>query len=333
MAICTVYLSFVTGNMQAFFAEFMPQYPALGNSQLVNVIIVLPVAAGLTLMPNLRALGPISEVATLILFTAFGVLAILLAQNYDHNDGISILTRVDWMRAPMAICGILYTFEGICIVLPLEGAMKERAGFRSRFTSVYALITVLYICIGSSCVFFLGLITDGSITAFLAEHSDEFSGYMLVTIANLLVSVAVLLSYALAMFPCIELCCQALERVDRGNTLEAGEDEEDWWGGSMAYGPYDTPVLRLSLLASTVVIAVAIPNVQQLIGLAGAIAGSVTALIVPPLLDLKFLERGLTLKKALAYILLCLGIIFGTTGAVAALYDIYQSWFEHAGNR
>lgn len=313
--------------MQAFFAEFLPLYPALGHSQLLNILIVLPVAAGLTLMPNLRALGPISEVAMLILFAAFGVLGILLAQNSDHNVNEPILTRVDWLHAPMAICGILYTFEGICIVLPLEGAMKERASFRSMFSSVYALITVLYVCIGSSCVYFLGAITDGSITAFLAGHSDEFSGYLLVTIANLLVSVAVLLSYALAMFPCIELWCQALERRDRGDTLEADEEEEVWWGGSMAYGPYDTPVLRLSLVAATVVVAVAIPNVQQLIGLAGAVAGSVTALVVPPLLDIRFLEPGLSRKNVLAYFLLCLGIIFGTTGVVAALYDIYQSWF------
>jgi hypothetical protein len=86
-------------------------------------------------------------------------------------------------------------------------------------------------------------------------------------------------------------------------------------------------VLRLSLVFATVVAAVAIPNVQQLIGLAGAVAGATTALIVPPVLALKYLaEDGASARKKLVeYFFLSLVVIFGFLGAVASLYDIYKT--------
>jgi proton-coupled amino acid transporter len=173
-------------------------------------------------------------------------------------------------------------------------------------------------------------VTNGTVTAFLLDHADEYRADVLVTLASLLVSLAVLGTYGLTVFPCIELWCQAKERKDRGDTLEPVPEEDDWWGGSLAYGPYDTPTLRLSLVALTVIAAVAVPKVNELIGLAGALAGASTALIIPPLLELHFAEQdsgktGLSWIKLRTYFLLILGITFGIVGTVAAVYDIYEA--------
>jgi proton-coupled amino acid transporter len=247
MSICTVYLSFVSGNLQSFFKAFLPQqqkpFTMLGEQGAWSVALVLPVVIGLTLVPNLKALGPISEIAMKVLFLAFALLTVVLIQNAftnevdgtddeedgQHDDNSWSVMSVNWLHAPMAICGILYTFEGICIVLPLEAAMRERTNFRTLFTKAYAGITILYTCIGVSCVLVFGNVSDGSVTAFLMNHSDQYNGYILVNAANLLVSLAVLLSYALAMIPCIELWCQARERKERGDVLEPDDEEEDWW--------------------------------------------------------------------------------------------------------
>jgi proton-coupled amino acid transporter len=327
MAICTIFLSFVSNNTQAFFHNYVPEAHVLGASKAINIVLVVPIAAFLTLLPNLRALGLVSEIATIIFFSALGVLGAVLALNFDLRP--DEYPSVDWIKAPMAVAGILYSFEGVCIVLPLEATMRDRDLFLPIFTKSYVLITITYAMIGTLCVWVLGYVEDGSVTAFLASNSGKYEGVLLVTIANLLVAAAVLMTYALTMFPCIELWCQAKERKVRGDTLEPDIDEDDWWGGSLAYGPFDTPILRLSLVACTFIAAVAIPNVKELIGLAGAVAGASTALIIPPLIALKFEKEEnpeLNWYKIEKYLLVAVGVIFGVFGAASASYDIYKSF-------
>ena len=55
--------------------------------------------------------------------------------------------------------------------------------------------------------------------------------------------------------------------------------------------PGDSLQLRSLLVLSTYIIAVVVPNVQSLISLAGAVAGSSTALLIPPLLELAWIEH------------------------------------------
>lgn len=327
MAICTVFLSFCSNNTQAFFHNYVPGVEVLGASKALNIMLILPIAIFLTLLPNLHALGPVSEIAIIILVSAFGILGVVLALNFDQRP--TEMPTIDWVKVPMAVSGILYSFEGICIVLPLDATMRNRQRFIPIFTQAYVIITIIYAVIGASCVYVLGFVDDGSITAFLSSHPDKYNCDLLVTIANLLVSAAVIATYALTMFPCIELWCQAQERKARGDTLESDISEEDWWGGSLAYGPFDTPALRLSLIACTVIAAIAVPDVKQLIGLAGAVAGAVTALIFPPLLALHFelLERPeMSWCKIEKFLLLSVGIVFGIFGTAAAIYDIYKSF-------
>ena len=55
--------------------------------------------------------------------------------------------------------------------------------------------------------------------------------------------------------------------------------------------PGDSPQLRATLVVTTYTIAVIVPNVQALISLAGALAGSSCALIIPPILELAWLRH------------------------------------------
>ena len=55
--------------------------------------------------------------------------------------------------------------------------------------------------------------------------------------------------------------------------------------------PGDSLTLRSGLVLMTYLVAVAIPNVQSLISLAGALAGSSTALLIPPVLELAWIRQ------------------------------------------
>jgi proton-coupled amino acid transporter len=95
----------------------------------------------------------------------------------------------------------------------------------------------------------------------------------------------------------------------------------------------------------TYVVAVAVPNVQSLISLAGALAGSSTALLIPPALELAWVYQsgarhiGEALeatsintattnpwKVGRCYVLLIGGFIFMVIGTVASIADIFEAY-------
>jgi solute carrier family 36 (proton-coupled amino acid transporter) len=85
-------------------------------------------------------------------------------------------------------------------------------------------------------------------------------------------------------------------------------------------------------------VAVAIPNVQSLISLAGALAGSSTALLIPPALELAGLRLEQQQPGAVptggnhqwavhrCYLLLMGGFIFMLIGTIASIADILHAY-------
>lgn len=128
--------------------------------------------------------------------------------------------------------------------------------------------------------------------------------------------------------------------------------------------PGDSLFLRVGLVLVTFLVAVIIPNVQVLISLAGALAGSSTALLIPPMLELALIDHlerkpdiaspkdplpsqqrtpntvslgclcqfnisGAFWKRKLKNLfLLCVGFIFMLIGAYASISDIISIWFS-----
>ena len=333
LAVCTVFVSFIGENSRSFFAAYAPEWKLLSTSEAFNIALAAPAIGGLVLIPNMKSLGPVSEIAIVLLLAAFAVLGVVSVENYPTRP--SSLPSTNWGQVPIAICAILYSFEGICIVMPLEASMKQRKKFDDVFSAAYLVVTVVYCCVGSLFVWVFGSVESGSITAFLMNHEDRYEGDSLVALANFLVCASVVGTYPLIMFPCIELRCQSLERSSSNNnttegipstsTVEEEEDDDDFW--LAAYGPYDTPALRLGLVASTFFAALVIPNVRQLIGLAGAIAGAMTALVLPPLLELHFARQYHKGSWSVhrCKILILVGSLLGAVGSIAAISDIMNA--------
>mmetsp|Transcript_21086 Transcript_21086/g.45733 ORF Transcript_21086/g.45733 Transcript_21086/m.45733 type:complete len:240 (+) Transcript_21086:2-721(+) len=129
--------------------------------------------------------------------------------------------------------------------------------------------------------------------------------------------------------------------------------------------PGDSLYLRMGLVFATFLVAVIIPNVQVLISLAGALAGSSTALLIPPMLELALIDHleskpDITAspkilppsqqnnpnassfsrlcrfdisgkfwrKKLKCFLLFWVGFVFMLIGAYASLSDIISIWFN-----
>lgn len=392
LAICTVFLSFIGENLYAVL-QFL-NVTALQNHEAV-ISAALPAVLMLSFIPSLKQLTPVMMAGTVLIFSGFASLGVIAGIEWENRPPSEDWPTLNFFKAPMALCGILYSFEGICIILPVESAMQEPRKFLSAFTLSMLIVSGLLVVMAVMPVVAFGPIDNGSITAFLLQeygHDDRLK--LLLNVSNLCVSVSIILTYPLQLFPAVQLIGPMVQkekrRHDREGTCGWGggvagsggdgadnesmgsshDDEHDLNGfeplggipehsvaslGSLPsqhhdYGtaaaladegainaaaaaaaaggvvdpsnkrdeggggvsisrlssmghsvagfltpqmqlPGDSPLLRTCLVLGTYAVALVVPNVEALVSLAGAVAGSSTALLIPPILELAFIRH------------------------------------------
>ncbi|KAL7571319.1 hypothetical protein ACA910_007640 [Epithemia clementina (nom. ined.)] len=412
LAICTVFFSFVGENVLAVLDQMDQQYGIRLSwhflaTHMGVMTMALPFFMSLSFIPSIKGLSTVMMIATVLLIVSLALLGLVVDQEWyerptratDPDDTAYFQAP----KAPLSLCAILYSFEGICLVLPIESAMKEPKYFKPVFITSMAAVALILAVFSSICVLAFGKVTNGSITAFLIlKYQDNESLQGLLLLTNLAVSLSVLFTYPLQMYPAVELMGPSWSQVGRklwkrcccccgdafgggGGDVEEDENEEgekdltgfdplpplpehgavvvsqwDWddleehryedeeenkddnkdgenkdKNGNGPLGtsftldtikkdgtkdaanddavslrsflssaisfpnqmmpkmilPGDSPQLRAALVLLTFVVAVVVPNVQALISLAGALAGSSSALLIPPVLKLAYLRH------------------------------------------
>ena len=325
IGICTVFLSFVATNIQAFLQPLLD----LTYKQTLSFVI-LPIVLGLMSLPDLKALVKLSLLGTILLVQALLLLAFVMVQAAQGNmpDVPDPPLDESFLRYPLALCAILYTFEGINLVLPIENTTRS-TDFVPTFWTVMLLTPCVFALVSGGSVASFGSIGSGSLTAYLldAVYVDPSRERSLIEFANMSVTLSVLVTYPLQLYPAMEVMGPWLESfrqrigfraIAASETDYSNADDEE----VDALVQPDSPgwTTRLSLLLGTYLVALSVPNVESLISLAGAIAGSTTALIIPPILELNTNQRGLAAARS--YLLIALGVFFGGIGTIAALQNI-----------
>jgi len=397
--------------------------------------VALPCVLSLSFFPHLRALTPVMALATISLFACFGLLAYLMGTAWSDRPPMDLIETKP-QQFPLALCAILYSYEGICIILPLESSMEQPKQFKTVIWAAMASVALIMAVFGVFSVIAFGEVTNGSITAALLDaynqhqqddsnvgnhhrqqHHQPDQRLIYVMIANTVASLSVLFTYPLMLFPALELMGPVLTKwatqILHPSQLETNdekdlrgfermpsilEDERSTFDDGFEtsslhqkhqheYGqesnledtdsvvpaivsnmttnifprmhmPGDSPLVRLVLVLMTFVFAVIVPNVQALVSLAGAVAGSSTALLIPPILELALLQHietsggDLTSDQASerpkrrrvvfgnywgeelkCYLLLAVGMTFFVIGTYAAVADIIRIWISGATTR
>jgi len=356
LAICTVFVSFVGENLLAVIQRL--NLPGIGHTAVMTFF--LPIILGLSLIPSLKLLAPVMATGFVLLLASLAALGVIVAEEWSARPEHT--PAVNPPQIPLALCAILYSYEGINLILPVESAMQQPEKFAPVFCASMAVVAMILVTVAIVCVYAFGNVTSGSVTAFLLEaYEDDESVTTWLMIANTAVSLSVLLTYPLQLFPALELLgpmlqqnkfltkilCLKQEADDDENDLTGFEplpplpehemmDEEDMLDYNMEHDYYqslenvtdkeraglddkkdkdedsfsaissvtgsmfpkmnllmpgDSIQLRLLLVFATYLVAVVVPNVQSLISLAGALAGSSTALLIPPVLELAWMEH------------------------------------------
>ena len=117
LAICTVFFSFIGENIYAV-CQLVPDVPNILQSHIGVMTVALPFIMGLSFIPSINALSPVMVAGTILLFSGFGVLGYVIAEVWSERPTDPI--EIQWSEAPLALCAILYSYEGICLILPIE---------------------------------------------------------------------------------------------------------------------------------------------------------------------------------------------------------------------
>ncbi|EED92278.1 amino acid/polyamine transporter [Thalassiosira pseudonana CCMP1335] len=282
LAICTVFFSFIGENIYAV-CELVPEaVPSIFTSHIGVMTVALPFIMGLSFIPSLDALTPVMVAGTLLLFSGFGVVGYVISLVWEDRPTDPV--DIQWKSAPLALCAILYSYEGICLILPIESSMAEPKKFKMVFWSAMFCIALILATVSMVCVYAFGEVTNGSVTAFLLEeYKGNTSVIVFLMVANTAVSLSVLFTYPIQLFPTLEILGPKFTKCSfMSNITEVFP--------KMTI-PGDSLLLRVCLVILTYTVAVIVPNVQALISLAGAVAGSSSALLIPPMLELALIEH------------------------------------------
>ena len=102
LAVCTVFLSFIGENLAAVF-EFL----GISTNHIAVISMALPAVVLLNFLPNLKALAPVMTAASIFVLIGFGVIGIILADEWDHRP--DELPTFKLPQAPLAsVCCIVF---------------------------------------------------------------------------------------------------------------------------------------------------------------------------------------------------------------------------------
>jgi hypothetical protein len=109
MAICTVFVSFLGENVSAVLAE-LPIDLGPWQSHAGCLTLALPFFMSLSFIPSLKGLAPVMAAATIMLLVGLALLGVVVEETWE--DRPTALPTLAVPQMPLALCAILYSYEG-----------------------------------------------------------------------------------------------------------------------------------------------------------------------------------------------------------------------------
>ncbi|CAH8479616.1 unnamed protein product [Dicrocoelium dendriticum] len=313
---CCVYILFLTENIRYFLYGFFPHLPL--NFYVVAVLTSLCFVP-MCLFSNMRIL---SRLATLANFaTLLGSLLIFIYLFSTGLKPLDTLPAITELRGILIAFGIvMFSFEGISLVLPIESKMANPSNFTHPFGVLNVGMTVV-VCLNVAFGFFgflrFGEDAQGTITLNIPEDPYWFSP------VKPLFVLAIVVSYLLQFYIPAAIFTRLMEK------LKCHRDASD----RRRY--IHEKLMRVALVLLSCLAVITIPKLELMISLIGAFASSVLALILPPVLEIVHLweQRAQipgfwfrVFAKHVIIIAIGLGAFLG--GTVATLFQLIDSFYS-----
>uniref|UniRef100_A0A1B6EK48 Amino acid transporter transmembrane domain-containing protein n=1 Tax=Cuerna arida TaxID=1464854 RepID=A0A1B6EK48_9HEMI len=305
LGFCCVYIVFVTSTTQQILHYFGYDMEIHLNMVITQVFITMTI-----LIRNLKYVAPVSLFATVTM-----VIGIALTLYISTEDIPPIADRravAPLNHLPLFFGTVVYAYEGISLVLPLQTEMKKPEKFSTPLGVLNVgnlIVTVLLLSIGFIGYLKYGEAVEGSLTLNLPYES------ILSQCVKIAIAIGMLLTYPIMFYVPNAVVWSAI--VKR-------------WGPFKKKILYEY-ILRILLSLITFVLAEVIPNLSVFISLVGAVSSTALALVFPPLCDLSIRWKDQDFgifgwRKIVDFITLIVAIFGFCTGTYYSLAEIVNSF-------
>ncbi|XP_077965626.1 proton-coupled amino acid transporter 1-like isoform X2 [Styela clava] len=259
--ICCVFVLFVGQNIRQVFAVYWENIP--GN-RVFMALLIIPVIL-LTLIENLPVLAWFSTAANAAILISVGMILRYLTPNLPPVTSRPFIAEIT--DFPLFVGGVIYAFEGIGVILPLENAMRTPEYFPKIIYIGMTMISILYIVFGFIGYLKFGSKACGSITLNLPITPFYET-------ARILYSFALFVTYPLQFYVIMEIIRASIDQDSKLKTK------------------YLQWTIKALIATFSCVCAIAVPSLGNYISLVGTTVTTTLAIILPAVIEtLTFYEK------------------------------------------
>ncbi|XP_043501944.1 proton-coupled amino acid transporter 1-like isoform X1 [Polistes fuscatus] len=314
LGFCCVYFVFISTNMQ----QVLDAHDVKMSVHQHMAIVLIPIILS-TWIRNLKYLVPVTSIANFLVIA--GYIATIYIMSHDIPAISERRYVADWHELPLFFGTVIYSFEGITLVLPLKNEMKKPSNFNKPLGVLnvgMVIVGGMFVTMGFLSYLKYGDNVRGSVTLNL-ELSEVVDGKKIYSQASLpqciklAISLSILLTYALQFYVPIAIM---------------------WPGIVEQFGPFKWPVVSEIVFRSTVcfvtfVLAEAIPELGLFISLVGAVSSTALALLFPPIIELVVCWQNVNLSpftviKDVTIVLI--GLLGFATGTYESITSIIKAF-------
>lgn len=310
---CSVYVMFVAENIKAVVDQYI-ETPI--DKRIYMCFILLPLIL-LNWVRNLKYLAPFSTLANLLTFVGFSILLYyLFNETFDPSQRDPVGHLADF---PLFFGTVLFALEAIGVILPLENNMKTPDSFVKKFGVLNIAMTIiiaLYVGMG-----FIGYVRYGE-EAQASVTLDLPADEILAQSVKIMLAIAIFVTHALQCYVAVDIAWNhyLLPVVEKRNHKLL-----------MEY------LVRTSLVLITFLVAVAVPSLELIISLFGALCLSALGIAFPAIIetavfwyqeDLRLFIL-MVIKNSILVAVSILGLVTGTYVSIKGLVEEFSHGGDH----
>ncbi|KAE9547499.1 hypothetical protein FO519_009289 [Halicephalobus sp. NKZ332] len=296
MGACSVYYVFVTVHLQ----EIVEQYTSIRLSETVWLLLMFVPFVLVNCLRTLKVIAILSGLGNIIMCGSL----IIIFQHLIRQPHLSLsnFPAVNSFDGIMIASGaILYAFEGLVVVLPLENKIKkpdQMLGSTGVISVGMSTVTVIYSLCG-----FLGFITYGDkVKGSVALNLPED---LIFSIVRGCLALVVFTGFAIQQYVAIEVTLPVVKHYFL-KFVDSSENQKKFriFSFIIEFGH------RVFLVFICMVTAITIPQLEKIIPLAGITCGMLLAFVFPAAIHILVFLPGLIeeFKKSFGGEKRCLGM-------------------------
>ena len=310
---CTGYIIFTSGTAQTFLEKF-----AFFLDIRIYMIASFAFFLGCALIKDIKMVSKVSGFINVLYFACiFLVIGFLLT---DLKDPSRLPQVGSWEGISLYFGNSIYCVEGIGCLIPLKNKTRNQKHFKYVLNFGMLFIFFILIVFGT-----LGYISFGDKVKMSISYNLPETG--LFQAMHVVLVITILVTYTVQMYPLVQIILPKMTKVLPNSSLNVQET-----------------VLRVILSLLALIIALIVPQLALFLDLVGAVASSILALIMPPIMYDSMLyaksERPddcddaldrpsfayRSLCRFVAFVLVAFGVGAGTISAMVTVKDIVQTY-------